>query len=61
MKEILSDKSDEIDEFSDSESDEMNNELIIIRPHKHNLRKKTKKVNYNEITRKSQNISEEAT
>ena len=61
MEEILSDESDEIDEFSDSESDEMNNELIIIRPHKHNLHKKTKKVNYNETTRKSQNISEEAT
>ncbi|GBC25170.2 zinc finger BED domain-containing protein 4-like [Rhizophagus irregularis DAOM 181602=DAOM 197198] len=59
MKEILSDESEEDDVISDdSESDEASNEPMIIRPHKHNLRKKTKKINYSETTRKSQNILE---
>ena len=62
MEEILSDN--ELEEIniisdSDSDSDEINDEPVIIRPHKHNLRKKTKKINYNESAKKSHNIPEE--
>ena len=62
MEEILFDN--ELEEInvisdSDSDSDEINNEPVIIRPHKHNLRKKTKKINYNESAKKSHNIPEE--
>ncbi|GET54653.1 zinc finger BED domain-containing protein 1-like [Rhizophagus irregularis DAOM 181602=DAOM 197198] len=59
MKENLSDESEEENKISDdSESDETSNEPIIIRPHKHNLHKKVKKINYSDSSRKSQNISE---
>lgn len=61
MKENDSDDSDENSEVSEnSESDDFSDEPVIIRPHKHNLRKKAKKINYNE-SRKSQNISEQET
>ncbi|CAB5393607.1 unnamed protein product [Rhizophagus irregularis] len=60
MKEILTDDSyeDNSDLSEDLDLDEVNNEPIIIRPHKHNLHKKLKKINYSETSRKSQSTSE---
>jgi hypothetical protein len=63
MEEVLSDDSnDSNDEISGgSELDETDNEPVIVRPHKHNLRIKNKKINYNESSRKTPNILESNT
>ncbi|CAI2190431.1 1256_t:CDS:1 [Funneliformis geosporum] len=54
MKEILSDNYISEDTISsDSETDEISNESVIIRPSKHNLRK-SRKVNYKETSKKKQ-------
>ena len=60
MEEIDEFSSEEENEDSDeSELDETNDEPVIIRSHKHNLRKKKKKVNYSESSKKSQTTLED--
>jgi hypothetical protein len=58
MKEISDDESN-LEENETSDESETNDEPIIIRSHKHNLRKKKRKINYSESSKKSQNISVE--
>ncbi len=61
MKEILTDDDTDEDNNETSEDSELDeaNEPIIIRPHKHNLRKKSKKINYSDTSRRSQSTSED--
>ncbi|CAG8629937.1 6695_t:CDS:2 [Funneliformis mosseae] len=57
------DFSDELEEENETlgyiELDETSNKPVIIKPYKYNLCKKIKKINYNELLRKSQNISKD--
>jgi hypothetical protein len=56
MEEISDNESNSEENESSNES-ETNDEPIINRSHKHNLRKKRKKVNYSESSKKSQSVS----
>jgi hypothetical protein len=59
MKEI-NDELDDSEEETDSDESELDDdEPIIIRPHKHNLRKKTK-INYSESSKKQKNLDKES-